>query len=296
MRFTLENDKISIAVHGEGGELKSLFDKGGSKEYLWQGEKQYWSDSAPNLFPYIARLTDETYTYKGNLFHMGIHGFIKDMELEGKKLKEELVFELKADDCTKQCYPFQFIYKIRYRLLGTSVIITYEVENIDNKNIYFGIGGHPGFQVPFIGDTVFEDYYLEFEGNKKPIRIRMSQDCFVLGEEPFEGLENRRLRLSHQLFDNDAVILKEMGKQVVLKTDKSDKSVTVTFPDMDYLGIWHKPNTKAPYICIEPWSSLPSRKGIIEDLEEQENLICLPAGEIYKNTWIITLDSREIVD
>lgn len=290
MSLTLENEKISIKVDPQGAELKSLFCKETAREYLWQGDEQYWSDSAPNLFPYIGRLTDKTFTYKGIPYHMEIHGLVKYMELSGKALKDELIFELSSDDYTKQYYPFQFTYKVRYCLEGTKVRVTYEVENDDNKDMFFGIGGHPGFTVPFIENTVFEDYYLEFNSNQKPIKIRMSQDCFVVGEDIFDGVENRRLWLTHQLFDHDAIILKEMGKQVTLKTDKSDKQLIISFPEMDYLGIWHKPNTNAPYNCIEPWSSLPSQKGIIEDLELQENLICLPVGMWYKNTWTITLN------
>jgi galactose mutarotase-like enzyme len=37
----------------------------------------------------------------------------------------------------------------------------------------------------------------------------------------------------------------------------------------------------AKYLCIEPWSSLPSRKNITEDLEQQDNLLSLSSDEIY---------------
>ena len=53
--------------------------------------------------------------------------------------------------------------------------------------------------------------------------------------------------------------------------------------------IWHMPFTDAPYVCIEPWSALPSRKGRIEDLSEQPNLVHLPAGKRYENTWSIEI-------
>lgn len=47
--------------------------------------------------------------------------------------------------------------------------------------------------------------------------------------------------------------------------------------------------TTANYVCIEPWSSLSARVDVIEDLETQEDLISLNAGETYKNTWTITI-------
>ena len=47
--------------------------------------------------------------------------------------------------------------------------------------------------------------------------------------------------------------------------------VTVSYPDFRYLGFWHKPKTDAPYVCVEPWTSLPSREGIVEDLSLQSD-------------------------
>ena len=51
------------------------------------------------------------------------------------------------------------------------------------------------------------------------------------------------------------------------------------------LGFWHMPKTDAPYVCLEPWSSLPSRQDVVEDLETQPDLISLPAGEVWTTTW-----------
>jgi galactose mutarotase-like enzyme len=58
---------------------------------------------------------------------------------------------------------------------------------------------------------------------------------------------------------------------------------------MGYLGLWHWPRTDAPYICIEPWCSLPSFAGQIAVFEEQKDLISLPAGQIYRNIWTIEI-------
>jgi len=65
--------------------------------------------------------------------------------------------------------------------------------------------------------------------------------------------------------------------------------VTVSFPDMPYLGVWHWPKKDAPYVCIEPWASLPSREGKTAVLEEQADLIRLDPGKTYVNTWMIAV-------
>lgn len=118
----------------------------------------------------------------------------------------------------------------------------------------------------------------------------MSEDCFVLGKnEPFSLQEGRYLYLTHDLFDHDAIILTNIPEQVTLGSEKGNKKIIVKFAQMKYLGIWHRPGKKTNYVCIEPWSSLPSRKGIVEDIEIQPGLISLKAGDRYINTWSITI-------
>ncbi len=91
------------------------------------------------------------------------------------------------------------------------------------------------------------------------------------------------------MFDIDAVILENTSKTVVIKNDKTEKSITIDFPNFDYLGFWHKPKTDAPYVCIEPWTSLPSRNGVIEEFTKQENLVKLAPKSVYENKWVVTI-------
>lgn len=83
--------------------------------------------------------------------------------------------------------------------------------------------------------------------------------------------------------------MKNMPKEITIESPKSHRKIHVAFPDMDYLGLWNCGN--APFVCIEPWSSLPSRKDLVEDLETQPNLISLEAGKKYVNTWSVSVIS-----
>ena len=65
--------------------------------------------------------------------------------------------------------------------------------------------------------------------------------------------------------------------------------MTVTLPDMDYIGFWHRPETDAPYVCIEPWTSLCARDGIVEDFSTQQSLISLEPAKNYVNEWTIEI-------
>ena len=130
--------------------------------------------------------------------------------------------------------------------------------------MYFGIGGHPGFNIPMEEGLSFEDYELEFSRACEPQRILFSQECFVEGKKSYELFEGRRIPLRHNLFDEDAIVLEKTSGEILLHSTKGKKAVKVSYVDMPYVGFWHMPCMDAPYVCIEPWCSLPSRQGITE--------------------------------
>lgn len=290
MKYQIKNDKLQVEILSLGAQMCSIKDAEGT-EYLWQGNPKYWEDMAPNLFPYIARMTDKKYTVYGNTYEMDIHGFAKDTVFEANQISEEhIIFSISDSEETRKQYPFAFVFEVDYRLEGNKLLITYGVKNRDDKTMYFGVGGHPGFNVPIEEGLEFEDYYLEFDTDEDAERVGFSEDCFVTGNNVrYDLADGKKISLHHNLFDDDAIILTNMSKGVKLTSDKGKKSIHVSYPDMPYLGFWHWPKTDAPYICIEPWSSLPSRKGIVEDLTTQPGLVCLEPGNEYQNQYVIEI-------
>lgn len=282
MIYTIKNDKIEVSVEDLGAQMRSIKDAEG-KEYLWQGDEKYWNGSAPNLFPYIARLTEGKYTLRGKSYEMPKHGFLRNSVLKLKeKTQTKMVFSLTDSEETYKMYPYHFEIKVKYELFENEFKVSYCVSNKDKKVMYFGVGGHPGFQVPVEKELSFEDYFIEFAKGTDMKRVGMLEDCFVTGnDEAFPLDENRRLSLHHNLFDNDAIILKDAPSKVVLASEKGSARIEMETSNLGYLGIWHKPASDAPYVCIEPWSSLPARKDIIEDLEKQDNLVSLKPNGYY---------------
>lgn len=291
MIYTIENHRLKVQIADRGAELWSIQTKDGT-EYLWQGDEKFWGDRALNLFPYIARMTEGKYTLDGQTYHMPIHGFVNSSVLAVKEQTEDrIVFLLTESRETLEQYPFAFTYEVIYELAGNRLNITFGVENKNDRTMYFGIGGHPGFNVPMEEELSFEDYYLQFDETKNPTRVGISPTCFVDGnDQEYELEEGGRISLKHSLFDQDAIVLTDMARNVTIKSDKGSRAVHVSYPQMDNLGIWHMPFTEAPYVCIEPWSSLPSRQDIVEDLAAQPGLIHLEAGKAYTNKWFIEID------
>lgn len=290
MNYTIKNEFLTVTASDQGAELQSIKSADGT-EYLWQGDPAFWHDRAPNIFPYVARLTDGKYTVNGKEYAMKIHGFLKYRTLQVEEQTEDhITFRLERDEELKTQYPFDFIYRITYRLEGSTLFTTSAVENRGDERMYFALGGHPGFNVPMEQGLTFEDYYLEFGQKAHPTRVGFTDACFLNGQDQAYPLtDGRRLLLRHDLFDHDAVVLKHADRTVRIASDKGTRSVTVSYPDFPYIGFWHRPESQAPYVCIEPWSSLPSRDGIVEEFSQQSDLIGLAAGSVYQNTWKIEI-------
>lgn len=290
MLHTIENGRLCVTADSLGAQLWSIQDADGT-QYLWQGDAKYWADRALTIFPYVARLWQGRYILDGQVRSMPIHGFAPESEFVlAQKSAERMVFELQDSEKTFVQYPRRFVFRVIYALEGDTLCVTYEVHNRDARTMYFGLGGHPGFNVPLEAGRRFEDYRLRFSRPCAPVRVGFSADCFVNGEDtPFALEDGCMLDLAHDLFDDDAIVLRNMAREVTLEPKQGGRSVTVSFEDMPYLGVWHWPKTDAPYVCIEPWRSLPAREGKITVMEEQEDLVRLKPGKTYTNRWTIRI-------
>lgn len=288
MLHTIRNNWLSVTVSEQGAELQSILGADGT-EYLWQGDLKYWSDRAINIFPYVARLVEGSYFLDGEKHQMSIHGIAPYRRFSLTSHSDtEMLFFLESDAASFAEYPRNFRFYVGYALREDTLEVTYRVENRDDKTMYFGLGGHPGFNVPLDSGRDFSDYRIRFGESCNPYQVTFSEDCFISGTRPYPLEQGTRIPLCHDLFDQDAIVLGDVSHTVTLDTE-GGHGVTVRYPGMDYLGLWHMPKTDAPYVCIEPWCSLPSIQGAIAVFEEQEDLIRLPAGDTYCNVWTIQI-------
>lgn len=290
MIYKIANECLNIEINGLGAELWSIKDPTGT-EYLWQGNETYWKGRSTTIFPYTGRMFEGKYQYRGQTYEMMIHGFAKLYEFDlVAQTNDTLVLSLQSSKETLAMYPFAFELVISYTLEKNALSIGYTVRNFDEKTMYFGIGGHPGFNVPLDKNCDFTDYTLKFDKPCAPMRVGFTENHLLNDQdEPFPLQNDLELPLVHSLFDNDAIFLYNTAKHVTLQSDKGKKSVTVSFPNIKYLGFWHALSSDAPYVCIEPWESQPSHDGVVEDLEAKSDLLALPAGETYQNTWSIAI-------
>ena len=102
-------------------------------------------------------------------------------------------------------------------------------------------------------------------------------------------MTKKKLPLSHSLFYNGALFFETETDKVKLKSSKSKTSIEVSYKDMTCLGLWHKPKTYAPYVCIEPWHGIPSTDGVVDDFSTKNHMIKLKANKRYNNSYTIKI-------
>lgn len=277
--YTLSNDTLSVTLSSLGAELRSV--RRGDCEYLWQGTPPFWAGRAPNLFPICGRLFEKRYTFAGHEYTMELHGFARFEEYEAQPDADGLGvrFRLAANDRTRAQYPFEFAFEVAYRLDGETVHCAIRVANAGKETLPFAYGAHPGFNVPLGGDGAFGDWFLEFGADCSPDRFILSPSCLQTGRRvAFPLAPGNRIPLRHDLFDDDAIFLSRCAASVTLASARSHRAVTMRYPDMPYLGIWHTPHTEAPFVCIEPWCGLPAYDGEVEDFSSRPDMFRLAPG------------------
>lgn len=289
MLYTLKNDHMTVTVNSRGAELWSLMRDG--NEYLWQGDGRYWNDRAPVLFPICGRLYGGRYRYAGQEYSLPIHGFAKDSGFAVRAAENALICTLESNDATRAVYPFDFCLTVVYRLKNDRTLrVESTVTNCGSGDMPFSYGAHPGFRVPLREGESFEDCYLRFAGGTVPRQLVFSDTCFQTGRTAeFPLIDGDLLLLRHELFDRDAIFLENTGGWVLLNSKNHTREVSVRFADFPYLGLWHRPRTDAPYICIEPWAGLPSRDGRVDDLAVKDAMLHLGAGEEKTLTYEISV-------
>src|SRR5690606_16478397 len=128
--MVLENEFLRAEVAEKGAELKSLMRKDDAYEYLWNADPKYWGKTSPVLFPIVGALRDDTYWYEGKSYRLPRHGFARDVFFHESRISDtSVVFTLTDSPETQQVYPFAFRLTLRYELIGSSLICTYEVSN-----------------------------------------------------------------------------------------------------------------------------------------------------------------------
>ncbi|ECB9582477.1 aldose 1-epimerase family protein [Listeria monocytogenes] len=286
----LENEVLLVEMKTAGAELTRIFHKDTGLEYLWNADSKFWGRHSPVLFPTVGRLVDDTYLVDGKQYHLGQHGFARDRDFQVIEQTENTVrFELDADEDSLAIYPYKFKLSIIYTIEKNTVAVSYEIENTDNKRIYFSIGAHPAFHLPLTDGTTFEDYYLDF-GTEENLETLCLEGPYRSGEiKKIVDEPARYLPLSYDLFKNDALIFEALKqKEMTIKSEKTPHYVKVSFPEFPFVGVWTA-KAGTPFLCIEPWYGIADGAGKSVELRDKAGIEHLEPEAVFASEYEITV-------
>ncbi|MFR8871135.1 aldose 1-epimerase family protein [Paraclostridium sordellii] len=287
----IENNKLIIETTNKGAELINIYSKTENKEFLWSGDSKFWGRHSPILFPIVGRLKDNETIIDSNLYNMNQHGFARDMEFNLiDKSINSTTYILKSNSKTKSFYPYDFELTVKYTLIDTTINIDWKVFNKSNEDMYFSIGAHPAFNIPFYDNESINDYFLKFECSKD-INNYTLEGPFVSKKSEVKSIDI--LNLTPELFKNDALIYDNINK-ISIYSKNNTSSIDIKFESFPFVGIWSpyykESNSIAPFLCIEPWYGIADSIDSTKIFKDKLGINKLPNKETFIASYSITIN------
>lgn len=284
--ISIENQHFSAKIDLKGAQLASLVKKSTNYEYIWQRDPKFWTDSAPNLFPIVGHLKDNTYQYQQKSYQMPKHGVVRHEPFLVRKSEADFC-QLVFQDTPKSrtAYPFSFTLLIDFKLNESGLIVDYTIQNQDNKIMPVGLGYHPAFAIDTQNYT-HEDYEIIFNKKENLDLFGLVDNYFGLRQKNY--LAGNMIPLTSSLFDQDALIFTNINSETITIKRKTDNwFLTMETGGAPHLGLWAK--SAAPYVCIEPWYTYLDEPDATGNLMDKPGMYALESGAELKRGYRILL-------
>jgi len=279
---TISNSILKASIKHAGAELFSLKDNN-DKEYIWEGNPDFWGKHSPVLFPIVGTLKNNTYTIDKKEYQLSRHGFARDMEFKLiEKTQNSAVFSLESNEETLKKYPFQFELQLIYTLENTSLKIEYIVINKGDTKMPFSIGAHPAIALP----ENFESYSFKFE-KEENLKFNLLENDLISNKTEILKTTDNIVPLTYKIFENDALVFKTLESKSLTILENKKPYVQVDFEDFPSLGIWTK--DQAPFVCIEPWFGYSDTADNTGDLFQKEGIIVLEIDQNFHSQFSIKI-------
>ncbi|MDQ1000384.1 galactose mutarotase-like enzyme [Neobacillus niacini] len=288
--IVIENDWLKVDIVRQGAEVRKVTHKKNALDYMWTGDEAYWGRVSPILFPIVGRLKEDQYQLDGQTYKMSQHGFLRDVEFDvAEQTSTTVSFVFESLGSLVHVYPYEFTAIIRYSLMENSLIVQWQILNVNKEEMYFSIGAHPAFKVPLVENETIEDYDLHFTpaANKNVMAYELKNSLI---HEKGTANDLSTIQLTKSLFTYDALIYSNIDK-VSLVSTQSSHVVEVLFQSFPFVGIWSKyfetDGTIAPFVCIEPWYGIADTYDTTGNFKEKFGVNKLEAGETFQAEYIM---------
>ena len=282
MIYTIKNEFLAVEISSSGAEILSIKTLGDGKDYVWDG-KELWFKHAPLLFPICGAIT-EPYTYRGKEYHMEKHGFLWKYEFTLESIDDSsVVLSARENEATLAQYPFSFEFTARYTLDGKRLVSDYTVKNTSAEAMPYMFGLHPALRLH--GDAPKESFFIDF-GEELTAGQNDITGGTIMQTPHDRVIPDGKLHITNEIYDFDTIILSRIPKRVNLVSPYG-KVLGMTWSDkFNYLCVWKHPDDAARFICIEPWTHIPSERKSTDDLDKK-SAYRLGAGECDEYSYTI---------
>jgi len=269
--FKLRSTTVEIIINPLGAEIQQL-KHATHGNILWQKNDQIWNRFAPILFPIVGRLINDQYTLNDQTYTMRQHGFARDQVFQVIEHSEDsITLRLTDNEQTRAQYPFRFELLVKYTLYQDKLEIEHRVTNLDVKELYYSLGGHPGFHI----EGKLSAYDLDF-GDNYTVQQHLITGNYYNGKTKEIQL-SRKFQLSDDLFTSDAIVIKSPPfKSIGFGKTNGPKLLTLHCDTWTAVGLWTKPG--APFFCIEPWWGWADALDSSGNINEKEGIMSLASG------------------
>lgn len=286
MKYEIKNDYLTAIIDSKGAQLIELIDENGVNR-MHDTNHDSWKKVSPILFPQISRMKNLSYKVKGKSYHMPAHGFLRDNELiVNKQGKDFIEFKFISNDDTYLMYPYHFEFYVRYSLNYKRLAVEFKVVNLDDSDMLFMLGGHPGFNLFTNSKINYNDYYIKFE-KKETIDAMQVVDGYLANVYKRVLTDQDYINLSHEIFNPDAIVMRNLkSKYLDILCKKSDFDIRFYYPDFEILAIWSTTIQDDNFVCLEPWNGI--QKEFVED-HEKMGVLSLKGHDTYKVSYTIEI-------
>lgn len=272
----IENDFLRVIVSDTGAELISVIDKEKDAERIWVGDPAIWNRHAPILFPFVGKVIDGKYRIADKEYTMKTqHGFARDMDFTcAEETVTSVTHCLSATDWTKEHYPYDFRLSVTHRLEGKQLFIAWGVENRGANQMYFSIGGHPGFLMPM--GVRKEDCRIVFPGENTLRYRNASKTGYALPDMKTISLNEGCIPYQEDIPDT-WIFEDEQVKRVGIMLPDGKPCVMLHCDQFPMLAVWANPN--GPFICLEPWFGRTDDEGFQGTIDQKKAIQSLGTRE-----------------